>query len=94
MAKKSKATDIVDPVEWKSAVQARLNDHGISRYAFIRKCEGMGICTVHTGECLLADNDTNTGRRVPSFQTAINIARAAGFDVVLIPTNRAPGTLP
>ena len=44
-------------------MHAALGDR--SRYSFIRACTEAGICTRHTGECLLADEGTVTGRRVP-----------------------------
>jgi predicted phosphoribosyltransferase len=66
-----------------------LNTNGVSRYAFVRKVREADICTTHTAECLLADDGTATGSRVPSFATAIDMARLAGFDMVMIP-RKAP----
>lgn len=85
-----KQTAIIDsPSAWKSAMQAQLDRHGMSRYAFVREAAHRRICTRHTAECLLADSDTVTGKREPSFSTALRMARLAGFDVHLVPT-RAP----
>lgn len=78
------------PSDWKSAVVDRLSEHRMSRYAFVRACAKQELCAVHTAECLLADPTTSTGQRTPSLQNAIDIARLAGFDVVLVP-KRQPG---
>ena len=75
--------------DWKGAMTAQLAAHDISRYAFVRACEARSICAAHTAECLLAAPHTITGQRMPSLQTAIDMARLAGFDLVLVP-RRAP----
>lgn len=83
---------IIDtPNAWKAAMQGQLERHGVSRYAFVREVAGRGICTRHTAECLLADPDTVTGQREPSFSTAIRMARLAGFDVHLVPSREPKG---
>lgn len=82
---KVKRTPIESPADWKRGIRAQLDAHGMSRYSFIRACEERSVCSVHTGECLLADDDTVTGQRVPSLQTAIDMARIAGFDLVFVP---------
>lgn len=79
------------PGDWKTAVVERLSEHRMSRYQFVRACAKQDLCAVHTAECLLADPSTSTGQRTPSLQTAIDIARLAGFDVMLVP-KRQPGT--
>lgn len=73
------------PSAWKSAMQSRLRSDGISRYQFVRMCAERGICTRHTAECLMADEGTVTGARKPSMETAIAMARLAGFDVTMVP---------
>lgn len=77
------------PSDWKVAMHRQLDSHGMSRYAFVRKVREADVCTAHTAECLLADEGTMTGNRVPSFATAIQMAKLAGFDMVLIP-KKAP----
>lgn len=62
-----------------------LKRKGISRYAFVRMCVDSRICTRHTAECLLADDGTVTGKRRPSMDTAIAMARLAGFSVAMLP---------
>lgn len=56
----------------------------MSRYVFIRKCHAEGLCSIHTGECLLADNGTVTGQRSPSLGLAISMAKLAGLDLVFV----------
>ncbi len=73
------------PEAWKSAMHRHLRDQGISRYEFVRRCVDNKVCTLHTAECLLADEGTVTGQRKPSFELAVEMARLAGFDLVLIP---------
>ena len=80
-----------EPADWKTAVVKQLNTHRVSRYQFVRACAKNDLCAVHTAECLLADPGTATGQRIPSLQNAIDIARLAGFDVVLMP-KRNPST--
>ena len=75
-------------LDWKHAIQARLLVDGISRYRFIRSCTDSGIVTKHSGECLLANEGTVTGARAPSFQTAIDMANLAGYDVMLVPRTK------
>lgn len=70
--------------DWKAALRRHLEESDTSRYSFIRRVGAAGICSVHTAECLLADEGTVTGQRGPRFQTAIDIADEAGFDVVLV----------
>jgi len=84
---------LTEPADWKAAVVQQLTAHRMSRYQFVRACAKRELCAVHTAECLLADPDTTTGQRIPSLQNAIDIARLAGFDVVLMP-KRNPGELP
>jgi len=69
-------------------------DGRASRYAFVRDCEAEGICTVHTGECLLAGAGTVTGQRLPSLDVAIAMARRAGYDIVMTPRRGFPPRLP
>jgi hypothetical protein len=86
----STAIALSEPADWKAAVVQQLHNHKMSRYQFVRACAKHDLCAVHTAECLLADPDTTTGQRIPSLQNAIDIARLAGFDVVLVP-KRFPG---
>lgn len=74
--------------DWKAAMHRHLKDENISRYAFVRRISDEGICTTHTAECLLAESGTVTGKRMPKFSTAIQIARLAGYDLVLVPRSR------
>ena len=87
----TKRISMTDHVAWKGAITTRLADHGMSRYAFVRRAVEEGLCTPHTAECLLADPTTSTGQRAPSLQTAIQFADLAGYDLVLVP-KRKPGT--
>lgn len=75
---------LTTPSVWKKAMKQRLSASGISRYQFIRKCSDAGICSIHSGECLLADEGTVTGARTPTLQTAIDMAALAGYDLVLV----------
>ena len=86
-----KRMPIESPTDWKRGIRSQLDAHGMSRYSFIRACESRGVCTVHTGECLLADDDTVTGQRIPSLQVALDMARIAGFDVVFVPRYEPKG---
>lgn len=72
---------IPDPVAWKLAMQEHLRQQNMSRYEFVRACVREGVCSAHTAECLLADVGTSTGKREPSFRTAIEMARLAGLEV-------------
>lgn len=78
-------TPITTPAEWKAALTSRLASHNLSRYAFVRQCHAAQLCSLHTAECVLAGPDTVTGQRVPSLPLALDMARLAGFDVVLVP---------
>lgn len=86
----SEPITLTQPSDWKAAIVQQLNAHQMSRYQFVRACAKRELCAVHTAECLLADPDTTTGQRIPSLQNALDIARLAGFDVVLVP-KRTPG---
>jgi hypothetical protein len=89
----SKATKfrLDTPMDWKLAMQRRIASQGQSRYQFICEAVAKGLCARHSAECLLADPDTVTGQRVPSLQTAIELARAAGMDLVLVTRGDAVG---
>lgn len=78
-------TTLYNPADWKTAICAHLRAHGVSRYAFVRECTRERICAAHTAECLLAAPGTSTGQRIPSLETAIEMARLAGMDLVLVP---------
>lgn len=86
-------TTLNSPADWKTTVTAHLAEHGVSRYAFVRACAAHDLCSAHTAECLLAAPDTVTGQRMPSLETAIEMARLAGLDIVLVPA-RAPSRAP
>jgi hypothetical protein len=73
------------PEAWKVAMHKHLREQGMSRYEFVRRCVENKVCTLHTAECLLADDNTVTGQRRPSFELALEMARLAGFDIVLMP---------
>lgn len=75
------------PADWKIAMHKRLSDSGMSRYKFVRNCQQSGVCTVHTAECLLANEGTETGKRVPTLKMAIEMAELAGMSLVLVPAN-------
>jgi predicted phosphoribosyltransferase len=77
---------LFDSAAWKQAMQKQLRDRHMTRYEFVRQCVDNKICTMHTAECLLADNGTVTGKRKPSFEIALNMARLAGLETVLVPT--------
>jgi hypothetical protein len=79
------------PLEWKKAMQDHLRQNAMSRYAFIRECEDRKVCSVHTGECLLADQGTSTGERTPSLRTAIAMARLAGLEITMTPVRKPMG---
>jgi hypothetical protein len=66
----------------------QLESHGMTRYQFIKKVTEAGVCTTHTAECLLADSDTVTGKRTPSFPLAIEMARLAGFQLTMTPSRK------
>jgi hypothetical protein len=85
----STPTQLDTPAAWKAAMRKQLAQHNVSRYAFVRLANARDLCSVHSAECLLADADKATGKRVPSLQTAIQLARLAGFDLVMVPA-RAP----
>ncbi len=74
------------PTDWKAAVVGRLREHNMTRYVFVRKAVSNELCGQHTAECLLASDTSATGQRIPTLETAINLARLAGFDLVLVPT--------
>jgi len=78
------AYPITDAAAWKGAVTAHLTEHGVSRYALTRAAHAAEVCASHTCECLLASPDTVTGQRMPSLALAIDIARLAGLDLVLV----------
>lgn len=80
--------------DWKGSMQDMLDHHGVSRYRFVRDVADAGIATVHTGECLLAADGTATGGRLPSLQVALDMARLAGYEVVLVPKRRPSRRLP
>ena len=78
------AAIIRNPAAWKAAVRDTLRSNAISRYDFARRCAKAGICTIHTAECLLADDNTVTGQRVPTMATAIRMAELLGMEVMLL----------
>jgi hypothetical protein len=80
-----KPAKLNSPADWKIAMRKQLATHGMSRYTFVRKVSDAEICAVHTAECLLADSETMTGQRLPSFGMAIAMAKLAGFDFVMVP---------
>jgi len=82
---KTQGVKLTSARDWKSAMQRRLQADGISRYQFIRVCVDEGIVSRHSGECLLADEGTVTGDRIPSFEVAIRMAQIAGYEVRLVP---------
>lgn len=75
-------------------MQTMLDANGVTRYRFVRDAAEAGIATVHTGECLLAADGTATGTRIPSLQVALDMARLAGYEVVLVPKRRYTGERP
>jgi hypothetical protein len=77
-------TTVNDPSEWLNAVREALDNDGVSRYRFARILENEGVCSRHSADCLLADEGTTLrGERVPNLQTALGMAHAAGYDVIL-----------
>lgn len=80
---------IANADDWKDALVERLREEGVSRYSFTQAVAARKLCSLHTAQCLLAAHDTVTGQREPSLALGLEIARAAGFDVVLVP-RRAP----
>ena len=88
MSTTNKRFTLDSPTAWKRALQHRLMEQGRSRYQFVRECASEGVCSIHSGECLLADEGTVTGNRAPNLHTAIAMAALAGFDVVLVPRSR------
>jgi hypothetical protein len=80
---------IANADDWKDALVERLREEGVSRYSFTQAVAARKLCSLHTAQCLLAAHDTVTGQREPSLALGLEMARAAGFDVVLVP-RRAP----
>jgi len=80
---------IANADDWKDAIVDRLREEGVSRYSFTQAVAARKLCSLHTAQCLLAAHDTVTGQREPSLALGLEMARAAGFDVVLVP-RRAP----
>lgn len=76
---------ITEPTEWKAAIVQSLAKRNMSRYAFVRKCVDADLCSLHTAECLLADPTRATGKRIPTLENAIEIARLAGLEMRLVP---------
>jgi hypothetical protein len=70
--------------DWKRAMRDHLDKHAMSRYAFIRTLDAERVCSIHTGECLLADEGTVIGARRPSLESAIAIAEAAGLQLQVV----------
>ena len=80
-----KPMHLKQPLDWKAAIRAKLKLTDTTRYAFIQSITEKKICSRHTAECLLADNGTVTGDRIPTLETAIEIAKEAGFRIVMVP---------
>ena len=78
------AAVIRNPSAWKSAMKDHLRRNAISRYDFARRCAKAGVCTIHTAECLLADDNTVTGQRVPTMAMAIRMAEIAGMEFMML----------
>jgi hypothetical protein len=74
-----------DARSWKAAIRTALDRQGKSRYRFIRECADRGICSVNTGDALLAESGSTQSDRVPNLETALAMAREAGLVVTIEP---------
>jgi hypothetical protein len=77
--------------DWKGAIREALDRRGTSRYAFIRECVRKEICSIHTGECLLADPGSVSSDRVPGLLVAIAMAEEAGLELRLVRKGKRRG---
>jgi hypothetical protein len=69
--------------DFKFAIKASLESEGLTRNDLALRMEEEGILRAHTVRCLLGAPGTRNGSRVPNFRSALQVAHAAGFDLVL-----------
>jgi hypothetical protein len=69
--------------DFKSAIRTALEARGSTRGELALRMEAEGILRAHTVRCLLGTPGTRNGRRKPAFDSALAIAHAAGFELIL-----------
>jgi hypothetical protein len=82
---------IEKPADWKSAIVRSLARDGRSRYSFARAVAEAEIVSLHSAETLLSDG--TRAAREPGFATALQMAKLAGFDLVMV-RRKNPATIP
>ena len=69
--------------EFKTHIRETLESQGSTRGDLAIAMDKAGILRAHTVRCLLGTPGTVIGKRKPAFDSALAIAGAAGFDIVL-----------
>ena len=65
----------------RAAILTALQERGQSKYGFAHAVFKAGICRPHTVDSALADVD-KASNAVPTLRTAIDLLRAAGYDLI------------
>jgi len=81
---------IKTPNDIKTAVRAALVLQGRSRHSLVQQGIASRVWTRHTGECLLADDATHMGQRVPTIVNALAFLDLAGLELVVREKTRNP----
>jgi hypothetical protein len=79
--------------DWKRGITRLLKQNGVSRYQFADAAAAAGICTQYTAASLVAADGTVRGKRLPSIETAISLARLAGCEIVMVMPIKEPKTV-
>jgi DNA-binding phage protein len=74
---------INDYDDFKAAITEKVATTGGTRSGLARSMEAEGILRAHTVRCLLGTPGTRIGRRKPTFDSVLKLARAAGFRIKL-----------
>jgi len=80
------ATAINTYDDFKEHIRTAVEGQGMTRGELgelANRMDADGILRAHTVRCLLGTPGTRNGRRKPAFDSALAIAHAAGFELIL-----------
>jgi hypothetical protein len=77
------ATAINTYDDFKEHIRTAVEGQGMTRGELANRMDAEGILRAHTVRCLLGTPGTRNGRRKPAFDSALAIAHAAGFELIL-----------
>ncbi len=69
--------------DFKEHIRTAVEGQGMTRGELANRMDADGILRAHTVRCLLGTPGTRNGRRKPAFDSALAIAHAAGFELIL-----------